>query len=41
MADRYEHTQPGTLMCVVLLAGALVFGAAAYMNAGAGRWGEC
>jgi hypothetical protein len=25
-------------MCVVLLAGALVFGAAAYMNAGAGRW---
>ena len=38
MPDRYEHTQPGTLMCVVLLLGALVFGAAAYMNAGAGRW---
>jgi hypothetical protein len=38
MPDRYEHTQPGTLMCVVLLVGALVFGAAAYMNVGAGRW---
>jgi hypothetical protein len=38
MPDRYEHTQPGVLMIVVLLAGALVFAAAAYMNAGAARW---
>jgi len=38
MRDRYEHTQPGALMRVVLLVGAFVFAAAAYMNAGAGRW---
>lgn len=38
MPDRYEHTQRGTLMLVVLLVGAFVFAAAAHMDAGAGRW---
>lgn len=38
MPDRYQHTQPGTLMLVVLLVGAAVLAAAAYLNPGAGRW---
>ena len=37
MSDRYEHTQPGTLMIVVLAIGAVVCAAIAYSDTGASR----
>jgi hypothetical protein len=38
MSDRYEHTQPGTLMLAVLCLGAVVAGGSAFINPTAGRW---
>lgn len=38
MSNHYEHTQPGTLMIVVLVAGAIVCAAIAYGDTGASRW---
>jgi hypothetical protein len=38
MSDRYEHTQPGTLMIAVLCLGALVAGSSVFINPTAGRW---
>jgi hypothetical protein len=38
MSGRYQHTQRGTLMFVMLGLGAAVAGAAAIMNPSAGRW---
>jgi len=38
MATRYQHTQRGTLMLVVLIAGALLFAILAFLTAGGGRW---
>jgi hypothetical protein len=32
MPDRYRHTQPGTLLLVVLIVAAIVVGSAAYLN---------
>jgi hypothetical protein len=37
MSNHYEHTQPGTLMIVVLAAAAIVCAAIAYCNTGASR----
>jgi hypothetical protein len=39
MPERYRHTQPGTLMLVVMPIGAVVFATIAYMIPGPGRWG--
>jgi hypothetical protein len=38
MADRYRHTQRGTLMLVVLIVGAIVVASSAYISPGSGRW---
>lgn len=38
MAERYQHTQQGTLMLAVLGIGAAAAGAAAIVNPSAGRW---
>jgi hypothetical protein len=38
MSDRYQHTQRGTLMLVVLGIGAAAAGAAAIANPSTGRW---
>jgi hypothetical protein len=38
MPERYQHTQRGTLMLVVLILGAAALASGALMNAGAGRW---
>jgi hypothetical protein len=38
MSNHYEHTQPGTLMIVVLAVGAIVCAAVAYGDSGASRW---
>jgi hypothetical protein len=38
MSDRYQHTQRGTLMLVVLGVGAAAAAAAAIVNPSAGRW---
>jgi hypothetical protein len=38
MPDRYQHTQRGTLMVVVLIVGAAAVASGAFLNAGAGRW---
>jgi len=38
MSNHYEHTQPGTLMIVILVVGALVCVAIAYGDVGASRW---
>ena len=38
MSDRYQHTQRGTLMLLVLGLSAALAGAAAIINPGSGRW---
>ena len=38
MSNHYEHTQPGTLMIVIFVVGALVCATIAYGDAGASRW---
>ena len=38
MSNHYEHTQPGTLMIVILVAGAFVCATIAYGDSGASRW---
>ena len=39
MVIRYQHTQPGTLMLVTLVSGAIFFAAMAYTLPTAARWG--
>ncbi len=38
MSNHYEHTQPGTLMIVSLIAAALLAAAIAYSDRGGSRW---